>query len=251
VLVESGFMKKSVVRELSPKIPKPPSQDSEQNKDLKPPGETDSSGTGPKRFDEEQWHTDMATLRRAAEEIARRRPIPQAVERRTDLDTFHRLAASLNDSTPADRGQAIRKLYNLDPERAATFLNITLQECTPEERQQIGVGLEASGLVDEAIRNLTANSHTRSYRAFSLLFLVAKAGAVRPLLRIIENHENMELRLALIRLLGSSQAPDLVFQFQRLLANNSLPLELSIAAREAVANIEAKKLPLASFAAPS
>jgi hypothetical protein len=234
--------KKSVVRELSLKLRKPRSFNSERNGDLKRLDETENSAPAPRRTDEEQWHADMATLRRAAEEIARRRPIPQPVERRTNLDTFHCLAASLNDSTAAARGPAIRKLYSLDPERAATFLNSTLQECTREERQLIGAALETSGLVDEAIRNLTGNSHTGSYRAFSLLFLVAKAGAVRPLLRIIEHHANTELRLALIRLLGSSQAPDLVFQFQRLLANNSLPMELSIAAREAIANIDGKKL---------
>jgi hypothetical protein len=230
------------VRELSLKTRKLRSQNPDPNSDISRSDKTEDSGTAAKRFNEEQWHRDMATLRQAAEEIARRRPIPQAVERRTSLDSFHRLAASLNDSTAADRAPAIRKLYTMDPERAATFLNITLQECTTEERQQIGNALEASGLVDEAIRNLTGNSHTRSYRAFSLLFLVAKAGAVRPLLRIIENHPNTELRLALIRLLGSSQAPDLVFQFQRLLANNSLPTELSNAAREVISNTKKPSL---------
>jgi hypothetical protein len=233
--------KKGVVREVSRKVGNSASSASKENKD-----EKDSSGATSKGFDEEQWRRDMATLRGAAEEIARRRPIPHPIERRTNPDSFHRLAASLGDSSAADKALVIRKLYKMDPERAATFLNITLQECTPEGRQQIGTALEASGLVDEAIRNLTGNSHTRSYRAFSLLFLVAKAGAVRPLLRIIENHPNTELRLALIRLLGSSQAPDLVFQFQRLLANNSLPTELSLAAREVISNI--KKPPARSSA---
>lgn len=220
---------------------KPRSPDSQRNKSVKQPREAKSSDAGNKRFDDEQWQRDMATLRCAAEEIASRRRIPQAIERRSDPDTFQRLATSLNDSSLANRGPAIRKLYNLDPERAATFLNITLQECTPDERQQIAAALEASGLVDEAIRNLTANNHSRSYRAFSLLFLVAKAGAIRPLLRIIESHSNMQLRLALIRLLGSSRPPDLVFQFQRLLANNALPMELSIAVKEALTNLDGKR----------
>jgi hypothetical protein len=233
---------KKRVRELSLKIRKPRSDKPERNSEVIPPDETKNPGTTSIGFDEELWHRDMATLRRAAEEIASRRPIPHPTERRINPDSFHRLAASLGDSNEADKAPVIRKLYKMDPERAATFLNNNLQECTPEERQQIGAALEASGLVDEAIRNLTGNSHTRSYRAFSLLFLVAKAGAVRPLLRIIEGHPNTELRLALIRLLGSSQAPDLVFQFQRLLANNSLPPELSNATREVIANTKKPSL---------
>lgn len=237
---------KKKVRELSLKLRKPRSEAPERNSDVIQSGETKDPKPASSGFDEEQWHRDMATLRRAAEEIARRRSIPHSVERRINPDSFHRLAASLGDATAADRAPVVRKLYKMDPERTATFLNTTLQECTSEERQQIGTALEDSGLVAEAIRNLTGNSHTRSYRAFSLLFLVAKAGAVRPLLRIIEDHPNTELRLALIRLLGSSQAPDLVFQFQRLVSNNSLPTELSNAAREVIASI--KKPPTASSA---
>lgn len=233
---------KKKVRELSQKIRKPRSDKPERNSEVIPPDEPKNPETTSIGFEEEQWHRNMATLRRAAEEIASRRPIPHPTERRINPDSFHRLAASLGDSNEADKAPVVRKLYKMDPERAATFLNNTLQECTPEERQQIGTALEDSGLVDEAIRNLTGNSHTRSYRAFSLLFLVAKAGAVRPLLRLIENHPNTELRLALIRLLGSSQAPDLVFQFQRLLANNSLPTELSLAAREVISDINKASL---------
>lgn len=230
--------KKSIVREISLKMRKPRSATSERTGDPQQSSETERAPAVAKRLDEEQWQRDIATLRRAAEEIAGRRPIPQRVERRTTLDTFHRLAATLNDSSPADRGQSLRKLYQLDPERAATFLNVTLQECTPEERQQIGGALEASGLVEEAIRSLISTSHSHSYRAFSLLFLVAKTGTVRPLLRVIEEHPNIELRLALIRLLSSSRAPDLVFQFQRVLGKNCLPTELCVAMKEAIAQMQ-------------
>ena len=234
--------KTGVVRELSLKMRQTRAPGSDRSESKRSTLREDTTSVaGAKRFDEEQWHRDMTTLRRAAEEIARRRPIPQSLEPRISVDSFDRLTASLNDSSLLDRGPVIRKLFSLDPERAATFLNITLQDCNPDDRQQLGLALESSGLVNEAIRNLTGNSHSRSYRAFSLLCLAAKAGVVRPLLRIIESHENTELRLALIRLLGASQAPDLVVQFQRLLANNSLPLELSLAAREVLANTTSKQ----------
>jgi hypothetical protein len=241
--------KKGIVREISLKMRKPRSPDSQRNRDPKQSSETQDAPAEAKRLDEDQWQKDIATLRLAAEEVARRRPIPQTIERRTNLDTFHRLAAMLNDSSLTDRGQTLRKLYQLDPERAATFLNVTLQESTPEDRQQIGTALETSGLVEEAIRSLISNSHSRSYRAFSLLFLVAKTGTVRPLLRVIEEHPNIELRLALIRLLTSSRAPDLVFQFQRLLAKNCLPNELCVAMKEAVAQMEKPALNKATSAA--
>ena len=117
---------------------KPRSRRPEPKSDAVPSDETPNSFTG---IDEEQWNRDMATLRRAAEEIARKRPIPLSLERRNTSDIFHRLADSLSDSTTADKARTIRKLYNMDPERAATFLNITLEECVLEERQQIGAAL--------------------------------------------------------------------------------------------------------------
>jgi hypothetical protein len=200
------------------------------------------------RIDEEQWKRDMATLRRAAEELAQRKQsgaqavvsargllpvsrIVTAIELRSG-DQFDRVAASLIECSDQQRPQTLRQLYDLNPERAASFLNLVLQAGTREDRQQIGNALEVSGLVDDAIRDLTGKSHSHSYRAFSLLFLVAKAGTVGPLIRVIEDHPNIELRLALIRLLGSSGAPDLAQHFQRLIETDSIPTELCLAMRE-------------------
>jgi hypothetical protein len=200
------------------------------------------------RFDEDQWQRDMATLRRAAEDRARRQAA-KGIELRPPVDQFDRLATSVLECSDDQRPRAFRLLYNHDPERAASFLNMVLHAGTREERQQIGASLEASGLVEDAIRNLTGSSHNHSYRAFSLLFLVAKAGTVGPLIRVVEDHPNIELRLALIRLLGTSGAPDLVPQFQRLLANNSMPAELCIAMNEAVVQIGGHAFAVAPSAA--
>lgn len=208
--------------------------------------------------DDEQWQQDIAILRRAAQDLARRRseqrvnPLVLAdqferrpgasvsAQRRSEFvinarvfaDHFDRTAASVIECSDQQRPMIIRELYNLDPERTACYLNMVLQGGTLEERQQIGAALETSGLIHEAIGNLNAGSHSNSYRAFSLLFLIAKAGIFEPLMRVIEDHPNIELRLALIRLLGTSGAPDLPRQFQYLLGKTSLPAQLSLAIRE-------------------
>ena len=189
--------------------------------------------TPARRRDDEQWQHDMATLRRAAQDLAQRRS-EQSINPRVFADQFDRIAASVIECTDQQRPSVIGQLYRLDPERAASFINMMLHGGTREERQQIGVALERSGLVDEAIENLMGISHSNSYRAFSLLFLTAKSGTFGPLMSVIEDHPNIELRLALIRLLVTSGAPDLKLQFQRLLAKNSLPAELCQAMKEIV-----------------
>ena len=224
---------------------------------------------------DEQWERDMAILRRAAEDLARRRSelgitaslfadesegtaaVSIIAQRRAELgisapacaDHFDRIAASLIESSDQQRPTIIRELYNLDPERAASYLNMVLQGATQEERLQIGAALQKSGLISEAIENLTGSNHGNSYRAFSLLFLIAKAGTFEPLMRVIEDHPNIELRLALIRLLGTSGAPDLPRELKRLLTKKSMPAQLSLAIREVTTQLTGTPRDVASSAA--
>lgn len=189
---------------------------------------------------EERWSEDVATLRRAAEELVQRRRRSTTLTVTRPINThFDEIAQSLDDPSPEIRQQAVRDLYELDPDQAATFVNDALRAGSPEERQRIGMALADSGLLYEAIDDLMADNHESCYGAFSLLFLVAKAGVVEPLTTIIEKHPSLDLSLAVIRLLASSRQPEVVPVLQRLSANASLAPQLRSAASEAVTQINA------------
>jgi len=79
-----------------------------------------------------------------------------------------------------------------------------------------------------------AENHESCYGAFSLLFLVAKAGVVEPLSTVIEKHPSLDLSLAVIRLLASSGEPEVFATLQRLASNGSLAPELRSAAAESI-----------------
>ena len=178
---------------------------------------------------DDRWSHDIATLRRAAEELARKR---NDLQRPRVLTPFERIAQSLDDSSAEVRRKTVRDLYQLDPDQAATLVNEALRDGTPEERRRIGSALADSGLLYEAIDDLKAENHQSCYGAFSLLFLVAKAGVFEPLISVIENNPSTDLSLALIRLLASSGEPEVTFAFHRLAANSSLPPEVRRAAAE-------------------
>ena len=108
---------------------------------------------------------------------------------------------------------------------------------SPEERRNIGAALVGSGLADHAVNTLTGESQENAYGAFSLLFLVAKAGEVGPLMRVIEDHPNIQLRLAVIKLLALSGEPKIVTAFFGLAQRSSLPREIRSAVREAIFQI--------------
>jgi hypothetical protein len=180
----------------------------------------------PRRAEDERWSNDIATLRRAAEELVRRRRNPHS--------PFEQIAELLDDPSAEVREKAVRDLYETDPDQAATLVNNALRDGTPEERRRIGSALADSGLLYEAIDDLMAENHESCYGAFSLLFLVAKAGVVEPLSSVIEQHPSLDLSLAVIRLLASSGEPQVAETLQRLSLNPSLPPELQSAAADAV-----------------
>jgi hypothetical protein len=180
----------------------------------------------PRRAEDERWSNDIATLRRAAEELVRRRRNPHS--------PFEQIAELLDDPSAEVREKAVRDLYETDPDQAATLVNNALRDGTPEERRRIGSALADSGLLYEAIDDLMAENHESCYGAFSLLFLVAKAGVVEPLSSVIEQHPSLDLSLAVIRLLASSGEPQVAETLQRLSLNPALPPELQSAAADAV-----------------
>src|ERR1043165_1010009 len=183
--------------------------------------------------DHERWTEDVATLRRAAEELVQRRNRYPILSKKLN-DAFDEIAQSLDDPSPAIRQKAVRDLYELDPDQASTFVNDALRAGSPEERRRIGTALADSGLLYEAIEDLMAENYESCYGAFSLLFLVAKAGVVEPLIGVIEKHPSPDLSLAVIRFLAASGQPDVAPALQKLANNNSLTPELRNAAAEAV-----------------
>jgi HEAT repeat protein len=178
------------------------------------------------RAEDQRWSNDIATLRRAAEELVRRR---------TARTPFEQTAELLDDPAAEVRQKAVRDLYEMDADRAATLVNDALRDGSPEERRRIGSALADSGLLYEAIDDLTAEDHENCYSAFSLLFLVAKAGVVEPLRTVIEKNPSVDLSLAIIRLLATSGEPEVASTLQHLASNDSLPRELRSAAAESIA----------------
>src|ERR1700752_2166179 len=186
-----------------------------------------------RRTEDERWNRDIATLRQAAHELAKRRS-QSLVPARVANSQFDQIAELLDDSSSAVREKAVRDLYELDPDRAATLVNDALRDGSPDERRRIGSALADSGLLYEAIDDLMAANHEHCYSAFSLLFLVAKAGVVAPLSSVIEKNPSLDLSLAVIRLLASSGEPEVASTLERLASNPALPPELRSAAAESI-----------------
>ena len=181
---------------------------------------------------DERWLEDIATLRRAAEELVRRRQRGVAQPRLSNI-RFREFVRLLDDPSSETRQWAVRKLYEVDPDETAILVNDALRDGSAEVRRNIGMALADSGLLLEAIDDLMDENHERCYGAFSLLFLVAKAGVVQPLINVIEKHPSVDLRLAVIRLLASSKETQVAPVLKLLSENPAIAPEVRAASLKA------------------
>ncbi|HEX8129929.1 MAG TPA: HEAT repeat domain-containing protein [Pyrinomonadaceae bacterium] len=178
-------------------------------------------------------------LRLASEESSERAESVLALSRLNTDEAFDQICAAFDDPSPDVRNAAARAIYNLSDDRADSFTR-ALRESPVERRRQIGAALAGSGLAEEAIGNLTGESRDKTYDAFSLLFLMAKAGEVAPLIRAIESHPDNEVRLAVVKLLALSGQHEILPSFRRLAVRGSLPTEVRSAVMEAIYQISSQ-----------
>jgi HEAT repeats len=130
-------------------------------------------------------------------------------------EAFIIIANSFDDSSPHVRNAAARALRKLEPARTVDLFNRALEEGSAERRQNIGAAIAASGVAAESIDNLVSESREETYNSLSILFVMAKAGEVEPLVKAIEEHENDEVRRAVVKLLnlsGQAEVADAALQ---------------------------------------
>jgi HEAT repeat protein len=154
-------------------------------------------------------------------------------------DAFREISAAFDDPSQEVRNAAARSLFELSTDRAASFTR-ALREAPLARRRNIGASLASSGLASEAISHLMGESREKTYDAFSLLFLMSKAGEVQPLMRAIEEHPNNDVRLAVVKLLALSGQQEILPAFRRLAVRGSLPTEVRSAVMEAIYQISSQ-----------
>jgi HEAT repeat protein len=178
------------------------------------PGFGEGAAAAPSAFDSgtaaaDKPHVVVADLNSV--EPGKRAAALAALAQLSAKDAFSLIANCFDDQSAYVRNAAARALRDLEPRRMVESFTRALEEASPERRKNIGAAIADSGLAAEAINNLDAESREETYNALCLLFVMAKTGEVQPLVRAIEEHQNVEVRRAAIKLLtlsGQSEVAD-------------------------------------------
>ena len=124
-------------------------------------------------------------------------------------ELFTLITDFFDDPSANVRDAAARALDELDPQRSVEAFSRAIEGASPERRRNIGGALAGSGLASNAINDLGSESREDSYNALCLLFAMAKTGEVQPLVDAIQEHEDVQVRRAAIRLLNLVGQPEI------------------------------------------
>ena len=148
-------------------------------------------------------------------------------------EAYNLIAKSFDDPSAEVRNAAARALCSFHSDVAASFTR-ALREASPERRRRIGAAIAGSGLAANAINNLVGEGRDQTYDAFSILFLMAKAGEVQPLIQAIGKHANVEVRLTASKLLALSNQSQVLPALRIMAAREPLPPDVHSAVMEAI-----------------
>jgi len=143
-------------------------------------------------------------------------------------EAFGLITNAFDDPIAEVRNAAARSLYELNSDRAASFTR-ALREALPERRRKIGAAIAGSGLAANALNSLSGEGRERTYDAYSLLFLMAKAGEVLPLLQA--------MRLAAVKLIALSNQQQVLSSLRNLASREPLAPQVHTAVMEAIYSI--------------
>ncbi|MFN2510181.1 MAG: HEAT repeat domain-containing protein [Pyrinomonadaceae bacterium] len=135
-----------------------------------------------------------------------------------NVEDFGLIAGCFDDPSPQVRHAAARALRDLEPDRTVESFTRAIEEGSPARARNIGIAIADSGLASEALQDLSAQSREDTYKALSLLFVMAKSGHSRPLIQAIEEHPELEVSSAAVKLLnlnGQSDAAEAALQRRR------------------------------------
>ncbi len=150
---------------------------------------------------------------------------------------FPPVLLAMADDAREVRAAAARAFSRLSFERADAYVR-AIEFADAETLRAVAQACVKTGLASQALDRLVSEDRRQAYEAFSLLSLMAKAGETKLLLQAIENHREVNVSLAALRLLCMMGQPgDLAGHLRDLAARRGVSERVRVAVLEAVSKL--------------
>jgi HEAT repeat protein len=146
---------------------------------------------------------------------------------------FAPVIMAFGDEAREVRAAAARALSRMDFDRAEAYVRL-IETADAEKLQKVAQACIKAGMASQAIERLISEDRRLAYEAFSLLSLLAKSGEIEPLVDAICDHGEVNVRLAIVRLLGTSGGPEVATTLRHLAVRDGLPEKVRSSIMEAV-----------------
>jgi HEAT repeat protein len=155
---------------------------------------------------------------------------------------FPAVLIGMADESREVRAAAARSLTHLNFERLDAFIRVL--ETEDEELQSVvAKACIKSGIVSQAIDRLANSDRRQGFETFSIISLLAKAKITEPIVDVIANHPNFDVRLATLRLLANTGEAHIFEEFRQLSLQEGLPEEIRNTLLEAMYQLDQSNSP--------
>ena len=155
---------------------------------------------------------------------------------------FPAVLIGMADESREVRAAAARSLTHLNFERLDAFIRVL--ETEDEELQSVvAKACIKSGIVSQAIDRLANSDRRQGFETFSIISLLARAKATEPIVDVIANHPNFDVRLATLRLLANTGETHVFQEFRQLSLQEGLPEEIRNTLLEAMYQLDQSNSP--------
>jgi HEAT repeat protein len=148
----------------------------------------------------------------------------------------------LADESRIVRAAAARTLTSLHFDRADAYVRV-METSNQETLQHVARACISTGLVAQAVDRLASEDRHQAYEAFSLFSLLARAKDVQPIIDVIENHKDEDVRLCAVRVLNVAATSEVAPRLRQMVASESVPENVRTAVLEVLFKLDAADQP--------
>lgn len=150
---------------------------------------------------------------------------------------FAPVLIALADDSREVRAAAARTLSGLHFDRADAYVRV-METADAETLRTVARACIKTGIVAQAEGRLASEDRHQAYEAFSLFSLLARANETQPILDVIEQHKDIEVRRCAVRVLNVAAQPDLAPKLRQMVAGEGLPENVRTALLEVLYKLD-------------
>lgn len=150
---------------------------------------------------------------------------------------FAPVLLALADESRTVQAAAARTLTSLHFDRADAYVRV-METAEPEMLRKVAQACVKTGIATQAVDRLASEDRHQAYEAFSLFSMLARANEIKPIMDVIENHQDEEVRLCAVRVLNLAGQSSVAPKLREAVAREGMPENVRTAVLEVLYKLD-------------